>query len=52
MSLNKSKQCQLFLVIVTFKKKKKENMLKGARNGKLSKSKDLNGSQREQVILD
>lgn len=47
MSLNKSKQCQLFLVIVTFK-----NMLKGARNGKLSKSKDLNGSQREQVILD
>lgn len=51
MSLNKSKQCQLFLVIVTFKKKK-ENMFKGARNGKLSKSKDLNGSQREQVILD
>lgn len=27
-------------------------MLKGARNGKLSKSKDLNGSQREQEILD
>lgn len=31
---------------------KKKNMLKGARNGKLSKSKDLNGSQKEQVILD
>ena len=47
MSLNKWKQCQLFLVIVTFK-----NMLKGARNGKQSTSKELNGSQRGQVILD
>lgn len=47
MSLNISKQWPTLSGYYDTK-----DLLKGARNGKLSKSKDLNGSQGEQVILD